>query len=422
MAVLPALGGISRALQHRDYRLYWIGASASFLGTWVYRVGLGWFTWELTKSTTWLGIVVFVEVIPHLVLVPITGAIADRVGALQMAKLAQLCAIAVMTLLSILTALDMMTIEILLVIVFLNGLIMAMHQPSYFAMVANLVPREDLSAAVALQSAMVQTARFIGPAMAGALIVWSDVAVAFAVNAVSYVCLLAALLAVRFRDPPREEGPEKSIFTGVVEGVRFISGHLAIRTILLITALLALLLRPVMELMPGFASDVFGRGADGLAWLMSAAGLGAIIGSLWIAGRGQTVGLTRIFAASTFVAAAALFAFAQNSAFWPAVALVAVFGLASNVNSISSQILVQSAVDPAMRARVMSFVGLTFRAVPAIGAAIVGSVASIYGLGLPTSVTAVLALAIGLWLLRQMRKADLAHLAEQAPRETLKEN
>ena len=414
--MLPAFDGISRALRHRDYRLYWAGASASFLGTWVYRIGLGWFTWELTESTTWLGIVVFVEVIPHLLLVPITGAIADRVGALYMAKVAQLCATAVMTLLSVLTVLDVMSIEILLVIVFLNGLIMAMHQPSYFAMVANLVPREDLSAAVALQSAMVQTARFIGPAMAGALIVWTDVAVTFAANALSYVCLLAALLAVDFRDPPRDKGSEKSLFADVVEGVRFISGHYAIRTILLTTAVLALLLRPVMELMPGFASDVFGRGADGLAWLMSAAGFGAILGSLWIAGRGQTAGLTRILAASTLVAALMLFAFAQNTAFWPAVALLAVFGLASNVNSICSQILVQSAVEPAMRARVMSFVGLTFRAVPAIGAAVVGSVASFYGLGLPTSVTAVLALAIGLWLLRLMRKADLARRAEQAPR------
>lgn len=415
MVALSALGGISRALQHRDYRLYWAGASGSFLGTWVYRTGLGWFTWELTQSTTWLGIVVFVEVMPHLVLVPITGALADRVGALYMAKLAQFCATAVMSLLTALTALGLMSIEVLLVIVFLNGLIMAMHQPSYFALVANLVPREDLSAAIALQSAMVQTARFLGPALAGALIVWWDVAVAFAVNAVSYLCLLAALLAVRFRDAPRQDGTAKGLFADVAEGLRFVAGHYAIRTILLMTALLAFLLRPVMELMPGFASEVFGRGAEGLAWLMSAAGLGAIFGSLWIARRGQTAGLTRIYAVTTLLASVLLLAFAQTTAFWPGVALVAVFGLASNVNSICSQILVQTAVEPAMRARVMSLVGLTFRAVPAIGAALVGWLASIYGLDLPISVTAVLALVIGFWTLRLMRKSDLARRAEQAP-------
>lgn len=408
------MGGIARALQHRDFRVYSIGASASFVGTWVYRAGLGWFTWELTASTTWLGIVVFVEVLPHVLLVPITGALTDRIGALFIAKLSQICATTVMTVLAVLTAFDVMTIEILLVFVFLNGLIMSMNQPSFFGMLALLVPRHDFSAAIALQSATVQTARFIGPAVAGGLMVWQGAALAFAFNAASYIGLLVALFMVRRRDAPRET-VQTSLLSDIVEGLRFVGGHFAIRTILLITVMLSILLRPVMELMPGFASQVFGRGADGLAWLMSAAGVGAIFGSLWIARRGRTTGLTRIFAASTVIGAVALLGFAQTGAFAAGVVLIALWGLTTNINSTCSQILVQNSVDPAMRARVMSLVGLTFRAVPAMSAAVVGWLASIYGLALPISAAAVLGLVIGFWMFRLIRRANLAHLAEEAP-------
>lgn len=415
VAVIGGLGGIARALQHRDYRLYWAGASGSFIGTWTYRTGLGWFTWELTESTAWLGIVVVVEVLPHLFLVPITGALTDRVGPLRMAKLSQLLATVVMAILSILTLLDLVTIGILISIVALNGMIMSIHQPSYFALVPNLVPREDLSAAIALQSAMVQTARFIGPALAGVLIARWGVEAAFAVNAASYICLLVGLVMIEHRDQPGKPDESRSVLSDILDGLRFIGGHFAIRTILMMTVLLALLLRPVMDLLPGFTSEVFGRDATGLAQLMSAAGLGAIFGSLWIARRGRTGGLTRYYAASAFVAAVALLAFALTGTFWLGVFLMGVFGLASNVNSICSQILVQNSVPPALRARVMSLVGLTFRTVPAMGAGVVGWLASIYGLGIPTSVSAILALVTGVWLFRLMQHANLAHHAEREP-------
>lgn len=413
--MIGGLGGIARALQHRDYRLYWAGASGSFIGTWTYRTGLGWFTWELTHSAAWLGIVAFVEVLPHLILIPFTGAMTDRIGPLRMAKMSQILATIVMSFLATLTALDLVTIGILVATVALNGMIMSLHQPSYFALVPNLVPREDLSAAIALQSAMVQTARFIGPALGGALIVWQGVETAFAVNAASYICLLTALMLIRHRDEARQRGEADSVLADIAEGLRFVAGHFAIRTILAMTVILSLLLRPAMELMPGFASEVFGRGATGLAWLMSMAGLGAIFGSLWIARRGRTHGLTRYYAASTLIAAVALFAFAHTNVFWLGVTFMALFGLASNVNSICSQILVQNSVPPALRARVMSLLGLTFRTVPAMGASVVGWLASIYGLDMPVSVTAVLALFASLWLFHQMRYANLAGLAEQEP-------
>lgn len=413
MARKSALGGIGSALGHRDFRLYSIGAAASYLGTWIYRTGLGWFTWELTESTAWLGIVVFTEVLPIICLVPVTGALVDRVGALRIAKLTQVISAMVMTVLAALTALELMTIELLLMLVFLNGVTMSLMQSSYFSLVASLVPREDLSSAVALQSSLVQTARFIGPAIAGGLLILLGSAAAFAVNAVSYFALLAALLVLDYRDPPRPAVATTSLFGDIAQGIGYIIGHRTIRALLLLTIAFSMLLRPVIELMPAFASEVFERGAEGLAMFLSTAGLGAIFGSLWIARRGRSEGLTRLMAFTAILGGVALLAFAQTTAFWLAIALMAVYGLASNINSICSQILIQNVVDPSLHARVMSLVGLTFRAVPAASAALLGAIAAHWGLSTPISVVAVLGIAGGFWVFAQMRSAGLDQRAER---------
>ena len=415
MAGASWLGGIGPALGHRDYRIYSIGASASFLGTWIYRTGLGWFAWELTHSPAWLGIVVFCEVVPIIALVPLTGAVTDRLGAYRIFRAGQISGSGVMVALALATALDAMTIELLLALVVLNGINMSFMQPSYFALVANLVPREDLSSAVALQSSMVQTARFIGPAIAGGLLLWQGAAAAFAVNAVSYLGMVAALLALSYRDPARPAGMGGGLLGDVAQGLRYIAGHQAIRILLLMTIAFSVLLRPVVELLPAFASEVFGRGADGLATLLSAAGAGAIFGSLWLARRGTTGGLTRLFGATGVACGIALAGFASTDAFWLAVALMTIYGLLSNVNSICSQILIQHCVDPAMRARVMSLVGLTFRAVPAASAALFGGLATLFGLGPPIVVAACIGSIAGLWALNLIRTARLDERAEGPP-------
>ena len=417
MAGAAWLGGIGAALGHRDYRLYSIGASASFLGTWIYRTGLGWLAWELTHSPAWLGIVVACEVVPIIALVPLTGAATDRLGAYRIFRAGQISGSAVMAGLALATLADAMTIELLMVFVVLNGINMAFMQPSYFALVANLVPREDLSSAVALQSSMVQTARFIGPAIAGGLILWLGGAAPFTVNAVSYMGMVAALLALSYRDPARPARGGRGLLGDVAQGLRYIAGHETIRTLLLLTVAFSVLLRPVVELLPAFASEVFGRGADGLATLLSSAGAGAIVGSLVLARRGRTNGLTFVLGATGALCGLVLAGFAATDAFWLGALLMAGYGLLSNANSICSQILIQNCVDPALRARVMSLVGLTFRAVPAAGAAVFGGLATLFGLGPPIAVAACIGALVGLWTLHLIRGARLDRRAEGPPAE-----
>ena len=167
MAGASWLGGIGSALGHRDYRIYLVGAWVSFAGVPVYHIPLGWHVWVLTVSSDWLANVVLCEAVTIAVLVPFTGAAADRFGARRILMTSQISGSAAMAALALLAALDAMTIELLLALVVLNGVNLALMLPAYFALVANLVPREDLAPAIALQALIVPTAGGIGTALAG---------------------------------------------------------------------------------------------------------------------------------------------------------------------------------------------------------------------------------------------------------------
>ncbi len=415
MAGASWLGGIGSALGHRDYRLYLLGAWASFVGISIYHLALGWYVWELTASSAWLMNVVLCEVVTIVALVPFTGAAADRFGAHRILGTSQISGAAVMAALALLAALDAMTIELLLALVVLNGVNMALMQPAYCALVANLVPRKDLAPAIALQALIVPTAGGIGIALAGGLLVWQGVAAGFAVNAVFYLAMVAALLAISYRDPERAAGPSGGLFGEVAQGLRYMVGQETIRTLLLMTVTFSIVLQPVVELPPDLASDPFGRGADGRNILLLAAGAGALVGLLWLARRGKTRGLTRLFGATGVACGIALAGFASTDAFWLGVALMAVCGLLVSANWAIGLILIQNCVDPAMRARVMSLVVLTLRAVPAASAALLGWLAALFGLAPPIVVAACLGALVGLWALNLIRTARLDERAEGPP-------
>lgn len=409
---MTALGGLGRALAVRDFRIYWLGMSVSTIGTWTYFTALGWLTWELTHSTTWLGLIVFIEVVPQVVLVPVVGALLDRLGFHRVNKAIQIFAGSFIAVLAALTLLELVSIEVLVVFALLKGLVMAFHGPAQLAVVGVLVPRGELSSAVALQSATVQIARFAGPAVAGVILVTSGAGLCFAVNACTYFGFWVALSLLHYRDRPQEAHEREGIGTQILDGLRYVGGHYAIRTLLVATVFMSIALRPFIELMPGIADQLFGRGAEGLATLLSAAGLGATGSALWLAGRGRTAGLTAFFAAATALGGLALAAFILTPVFWLAVAIVVVVGFSSNAASICGQILMQNAVDPLMRARVMSLLGLTFRAIPAAAAFLAGGIASVLGLQTPIVACAALGLMVAAALALAIRRGGLAGAAE----------
>ena len=414
MVSTRALGGIGRAFANRNFRYYFLGMSASTSGFWASRVALSWLVWELTHSPAWLGIMVFVEVVPMIVLGPIGGTVVDRKGSLRVARVMQVGWACVMCAFAAVILLGAASKAVLLVIVFAGGVVAGFSNPSQLALVARLTPREDLAAAVALQSFVVQTGRFVGPAIAGPLLATVGAGFVFALVAGCYVWSAVTLFMISTLVPETSAANARSFVGDFMDGVRYTLDHFAIRTIIVYTAIMAVLLRPVVELLPGFVERVFARDAGGLALLMAAFGLGSVISALHIAFRGETRGLTRVFTINLFVGAVSLLAFALVADFRIALALTAIFGMSTNTVSIVSQTLAQNMVAGGMRARVMSILGMTFRAVPAGGALVQGWAQSQFGLAGPVAAAAAICLIAWVRLVQTARKRNLAREAERA--------
>ena len=399
-------GGIGRALSHRDYCLYWASNGITTIGRWMYRIAIGWLTWELTGSTTWLGIIAFAESFPLVVFSILAGAIADRIGYIRITILAQTATAAVAIVFAAVTLFGSITIELVLISAVLIGSLESLTTPARMALVHALVPKQDLSAAIALGSATFNAARFVGPAIAGGLLVWAGTGAVLAVVAVTFVQFCVILLIVKADEPERTPGPWRDLVGDMVIGIRYGFGHPGIRFLLIMLGMTGLLIRPVIELMPGFSAKVFDRGADGLAILMSVLGFGAMISCIWIGMRGRTVGLTRLVTVSLLAQGIALILSTLAGDIWIAAACFGVVGFAMLVGGVGSQTLMQSAVDTGMRARVLSLFIVISWGLPAFGALAAGWIATFAGLPLTIAAGGVLTIVLWLWARPQAEKLE----------------
>lgn len=409
---VEGLSRIGRTLRQPNYGPYVAGNSMSLIGLWVQRVAVGWLAWELTHSATWLGIVSLADLAPSLLVGPLAGAYADRADRLRIVRIAQTLAMVQATVLASLTAASLMDIELLVALVLVNGFVVGFNQPARLSLVPSLVPRADLPTAVAINSIVFNLARFIGPAVAGVIIVQAGVAAAFAFNALSFVAFLIVLARLRIEPESSSltaRAHDASLARSVVEGVRYVVGHPGIGPLLALMVALAIGVRPFVELLPGYADRVFGGGAGMLAALGSALGLGAVAGGMWLAWRGEAPGLARIAVAATGLATIGAAAFALTTSIVPGLLCVIATGAALAIAGVGTQIRIQTAVDPALRARVMSLYGLTMRAGPALGAIVMGVAADRIGLRWPLLAGAVLVAALWarIWAMRARVVAGL---------------
>jgi predicted MFS family arabinose efflux permease len=408
---MPSLGPIAATLSHRNYRVYMAGNAVSLVGLWTQRVATGWLAWDLTESATWLGVVAVADLCPSILIGPFAGVLADRVNRLHVIRSAQTVSMLQAAVLAVLAAGGWIGIEALVLLVLLNGIVVGVNQPSRLALVSSLVPRANLSTAVAINSITFNVARFVGPAVAGVLIVSVGVGAAFAVNAASFLAFLLALSRVRLDDSEgmRAAGPRSGVLADIVQGVRYVRAHAAVGPLLLLATVNGVGLRCVVELLPGFAAEVFARGAGGLAVLASAVGVGAVGGGFWLARRSAAPGLARVAVAGSLGTSAAVLAFAASPWFWPAAAAAVAAGTFMSTGGIATQTCVQMAAEPALRGRTLALYGIIMRAAPALGALILGAVSDLLGLRGPLAVSALLCLAVAwaVWRRRERLEAAL---------------
>ncbi len=403
MIRFSGLTRIVQALGQPNYGVYMAGMSVSMIGLWMQRVGVGWLTWELTESAAWLGAVAFADLFPAVLVAPIGGSAADRWDRLRLTKINQMLSLLQAVALFGLTVSGLITIEILFALTLFLGIVTAFHQPVRMALVPSLVRREYLPTAVALSSISFNLARFIGPAFAGVVILAFGTGATFGLNALSFAVFLWALGRVRIENtvtPRQQDRP--GLVREFGDGVRYVASHAGVAPILMILIVVCLGIRPFQELLPGFADRVFGGGADILAVLTCATGVGAVVGGLWLAQRGGPSGLTKLVLIATVIQALSMFAFVATDSLWVAVPAVTAAGLGMTMTGIGVQTLMQLTVDASVRGRVLSIFGLTFRGVPALGALIMGAASESVGLRWPLATGAFLVLLSLIWAWRQL--------------------
>ena len=384
------------------YRDFTIGSTLSVIGVWLQRVAVGWLTWELTETPSWLGIILFMDLFTLILCSPLWGVVADRMNRLRLMILAQMLLCLHAVTMTIFYALDWMTIERLVVLAIFMGIGHGAHSAGRLSLIPNLVPKTLIAQAVAINAMSFNIARFVGPAIAGLVIAGWGLTPAFAINALSYVAFCLLLLRVDVMTPDEPRTSKAGIWSEMAEGFRYATRHAGIGPMLLMILATAFTIRALPDLLPAFAAQVFGRGVDGLAWLTSAMGLGAMFGGLQIARQHGTRGLTRRVIWNVAIMGVALGALVATDEFWLGIVAALVCGYVLTVNGTGTQTLVQSAVDGALRGRVMAVYTLIYQGAPAIGAVVLGTLADHFGMRWPFLGGAAACLVIWLWMLRRL--------------------
>lgn len=361
-----------RALAHRNFRLFFAGQLVSLIGTWMQQLALAWLVFQLTRSPGWLGLVGFAGQVPSFFLAPLAGVVADRVNrhrlivATQTLMMLQAFAVAALDLTGAITVWHILFLSLFL------GLVTVFDMTGRQAFLTEMVERrEDLANAIALNSSMFNGARLVGPALAGLVLAQTSAGVCFLLNGVSYLAVLAALLAMRVT-PRRREKPRTGLVQGVREGFGYAFGFPPIRALLLLLALVSLLGISYTVLLPVFATDVLQGGPETLGFLSTAAGLGALAGALLLASRKTVLGLGRWIATMPAVFGLALMAFAFCERLLPALACLLVAGFALMVQMAASNTVLQTIVDEDKRGRVMSLYTMAFMGTAPLGSLLAG--------------------------------------------------
>ncbi len=369
-----------RALSHRNYRLFFGGQAVSLIGTWMQSVALSWLVYQLTGSALLLGVLGFAGQITTFVVSPFAGVFADRwnlrrtlIGtqSLMMLQASVLAGIVLGNIAAVW--------QILLLSAFL-GLVNGFDMPARQAFVLQIVEeREDLPNAIALNSAVFNGARLVGPSVAGLVVAAVGEGMCFLINAVSYLAVVAALYLISVS----RQAARRPISTGAVqqfrEGYQYAFGFPPIRAILLMLALISLVGMPYTVLAPIFAGKVLGGGAHTLGFLMGATGVGALIGALFLASRRTVLGLGRWIPIAAAIFGVGLIGFSFSRVLWVSLIMMVLTGFGAMVNMASSNTLLQTIVEDEKRGRVMAFYTMAFAGTAPFGSLAAGAIAARIG-------------------------------------------
>ena len=392
-----------RALDHRNYRLFFSGQSISLIGTWMTRIATSWLVYRLTNSSLLLGVVGFVGQFPSFLLAPVAGVLVDRWNRHRLLMATQVMAMAQSFALAALTLTGVVKIWQVIALSAFQGVINAFDMPARQAFVVEMVEkREDLSNAIALNSSMVNAARLLGPSLAGVIIAAVGEGWCFMLDGVSYLAVIASLLLMTLSRAVEEHLEEENLFRQFREGWNYVAGFTPIRNMLLLLALVSLVGMPYTILMPVFADEILGGGPYTLGWLMAASGMGALMGALFLAARKTVLGLGKFIPMMAGAFGAGLIAFSYSRALWLSLLLMVVTGLGFMVQMAVSNTLLQTIVEEDKRGRVMSFYTAAVMGTTPFGSLLAGIAATKIGAPHTLLISGICCIGGALWFAKTL--------------------
>jgi MFS family permease len=373
-----------RALRHRNFQLFFGGQLISLIGTWMQSVAQAWLVYSMTKSALLLGSVGFASQLPVFLVAPLGGITADRVNRQRLVIATQIASMILAGILAWLTLSGRVQVWHIFVLAALLGVVNAFDIPGRQSFLVDMVGKEDLMNAIALNSSMFNAARIIGPAVAGILVAKIGEGWCFAANAISYIAVIVGLVLMHVHCAPR--AGQGSPIEDIIEGFRWVSRTKIIRALLLLIGLVSLVGMPYTVLMPIFADGILHGGARGLGILMGATGVGALLGALTLAAKTGVKGLGRWVTISCAALGISLACFAFSTSLWLSVALLLPAGYSMMLQMACSNTLIQTMVPDQLRGRVMSLYSMMFMGMAPFGAFFGGALA--HRIGAPITVAA----------------------------------
>lgn len=367
-----------RAMKHRNFQLFIIGQLISLIGTWVQNTAQQWLVYRLTGSAALLGLFAFASQVPMLCLAWMGGYAGDRYNRHRGVITTQTISMVLAFILALLTLTHLIRIWHLILIAFLVGIVNAFDVPIRQAFFVHMVGKDDLPNAIALNSSIFNGARVIGPAIAGFAIALVGEGWCFFINALSFVAVIIALKMMSI-EPTDLSGSKENPVRSFIEGFRFAMSDVPIRSALMLLSLLSFFGLQYSVFLPIYASDILHGGARTLGLLMSAAGLGAVLGALQFAARTEFKGLARSIGATCVTCAICLLVFSFATSFWLCAVVLFVVGFAATSQMAATNTIIQQRVPDAMRSRLMAVYATLFMGVMPIGALIAGGVAKHIG-------------------------------------------
>lgn len=389
------------AFKHRNFRLFVSGQFISLIGFWMQNVGQSWLVYRLTHSPWYLGAISFSQQIPILLFAFAAGGIIDRSNRRKTVILTQSLALVQASILFWLTFTGLIQISQLFFLAFFIGIISSFDLPARQSFLIQMVGKEDLTNAIAVNSSMFNAARMVGPAVAGIVIAKWGESLCFFLNAITYVAVLISLFMMKIN---RGEEPvrKQSLSKDLAEGFRYVRENRPIRVLLQTVGMLGLAGFPLIVLLPIFADQIFHRGASGLGILTTAIGVGALCGALFLAGRRGLKGIGKIISISAFGFSCSLILFGLSPYFWLSFALLCATGVFMMSSTASINTAIQSMIPDVLRGRVMSLFTTMLIGTAPIGALIAGTLAKYIGAPMTVVCMAFTCLLVAFWFYRSL--------------------